>query len=301
MSYTSTNGLTPADIAAVTNNGGGCGNGTGFGGWGCDGAWWLLVLFLFAANGNGFGGFGGNGMNPYLMSTNTNNDVQRGFDQQAVMTAAGDIQNSLTSGFSGVNQALCSGFAGVNATVSNGFSAAESSNNARQMANMNQMFALQTGISNQLNNLAASQAQCCCENRLATANLNSTILAENCADRAALSYGVRDIITNNTANTQMLINTTTQAVQSVMDKICQLELDAKNDKIADLQNQLTMANLAASQTAQTAAIKADNAAQTVALERYLNPPPIPAYVVQNPNCCNSNYYGCGCNSGCGAA
>lgn len=300
MGYTSGNGLSAADVAAVTGNGYG-NHGSGGFGWGGDGAWWLLVLFLFAANGNGFGWGGNGGMNPYLMSTNTNNDVQRGFDQQALMTAAGDINTSLNAGFSGVNQALCSGFAGVNATVSNGFSAAESSNNARQMANMNQLFALQTGLSNQLNTMSAAQAQCCCENRLATANLNSTILAENCADRAALSDGIRDIITNNTANTQMLINTTTQAVQGVMDKICQLELDAKNDKIADLQNQLTMANLAASQTAQTAAIKADNAAQTVALERYLNPPPIPAYVVQNPNCCNSNYYGCGCNSGCGVA
>lgn len=300
MSYSANgNGLSAADVAAVMGNNGGNGNG-GFG-WGGDGAWWLLVLFLFAANGNGFGwgNNAGGGMFPYMMGTNTNNDVQRGFDQQAIMTAAGDINTSLNAGFSGVNQALCSGFAGVNATVAQGFSAAEASDNARQMANMNQMFALQSGLSNQLNTIAANQAQCCCENRLATANLQSTILAENCADRAAVSDGIRDILVNNTANTQTLINTTTQAVQNVMDKICQLELDAKNDKIADLQNQLTMANLAASQNAQTAAIKADNAAQTLALEQYLNPSPIPAYVVQNPNCCNQNYYGCGCNSGCG--
>lgn len=85
-----------------------------------------------------------------------------------------------------------------------------------------------------------------------------------------------------------------------MDKLCQLELDnvkaqveAKNDRIAELQTQLNMANLAASQTAQTSRILADNAAQTVALEQYLNPAPIPAYVVQNPSCCSSNF-GCGC-------
>lgn len=275
----------------------------GYGGSGCcdgfggNGAWWLLVLFLFAANGNGFG-WGGNGFGggmPYLMNNNTNADIQRGFDQQAIMGATGDINSNLMSGFSGVNQALCNGFAGVNATVSNGFSAAESANNARQIANMQQAFNAQTAVTAGLSGVQSQLAQCCCDNRLATANLQSTILAENCADRAALSDGIRDLLTNQTANTQALINTTNQAVQGVYDKICQLELNAKNEKIADLQNQLTMANLAASQTAQTARILADNAAQTTALEQYLNPVPIPAYQVQNPNCCSANWSTCGCN------
>ena len=275
----------------------------GYGGSGCydgfggNGAWWLLVLFLFAANGNGFG-WGGNGLGggmPYLMNSNTNADVQRGFDQQAIMSAAGDINTNLMTGFAGVNQALCNGFAGVNATVSNGFSAAESANNARQIANMQQAFNAQTAVTAGLTGVQSQLAQCCCDNRLATANLQSTILAENCADRAAISDGIRDLLTNQTANTQALINTTNQAVQGVYDKICQLELNAKNEKIADLQNQLTMANLAASQTAQTARILADNAAQTTALEQYLNPVPIPAYQVQNPNCCSANWSTCGCN------
>lgn len=284
-------------VAPMGNSyGGGYGGGNGFG-FGGDGAWWLLVLFLFAANGNGFGwGNNAGGMAPYMISNTTNNDVQRGFDQQAVMSGLGDISGAVTNGFSNVNQSLCSGFAGVNATVNNGFNSAEVANNSRQMANMNQMFALQTGLSNQLNTLAASQAQCCCDNRLATANLNSTILAENCADRQALSDGIRDVIANQTANTQALINQTTSAVQGVYDKICQLELSAKNDRIAELQSQLAAANTAAMFTANTGRILADNAAQTVALEQYLNPPAIPAYPVQNPRCCNSmgwNQCGCG--------
>lgn len=77
--------------------------------------------------------------------------------------------------------------------------------------------------------------------------------------------------------------------------MCNDKIDAKNEKIAELQNQLTMANLMAAQGAQTSRILADNAAQTVALEQYLNPTPVPAYVVQNPNCCQQNY-GCGCGS-----
>lgn len=293
MSYASGNDMV-MPVAPMGNYGGGYGNGFGFGG---DGAWWLLVLFLFAANGNGFG-WGNGGMNggmPYLMSNNTNNDVQRGFDQQALMSGIGDISGAVTSGFAGVNQSLCSGFAGVNSTINQGFSAAESANNARQMANMQQAFASQTAITGAMNGLQSQLAQCCCDNRLATANLTSTVLSENCADRAALSDGIRDIIANQTANTQALINQTTSAVQGVYDKICQLELNAKNDRIAELQNQLTAANTAALVGANTSRVLADNAAQTQALEQYLNPAAIPAYIVQNPNCCAGNYYnGCGC-------
>ena len=160
---------------------------------------------------------------------------------------------------------------------------------------MQQAFASQTAITSGLTGLQSQLAQCCCDNRLATANLTSTVLAENCADRAAVSDGIRDILQNQTANTQALINTTNAAVQGVMDKICQLELDAKNDKIADLQNQLSQARFDASQVAQTQRLLLDNQAQTSAIEQYLNPAPIPAYVVQNPNCCGQNYYnGCGC-------
>ena len=60
-----------------------------------------------------------------------------------------------------------------------------------------------------------------------------------------------------------------------------------------------MANLAASQGAQTAAILANNEAQTTALEQYLAPVPRPAYVVPNPNCCTQNYGTCGCGCGIG--
>lgn len=70
---------------------------------------------------------------------------------------------------------------------------------------------------------------------------------------------------------------------------------ARKQLFLHLERQLTMANLAASQTAQTARILADNAAQTVALEQYLNPTPVPSYTVPSPYCCNQ-YGGCGCGS-----
>ena len=240
--------------------GGGYGNG-GFGGFGGDG-WWLILLFLFAFGGwgNGFGGGYGNGAMPYILNNTTNSDVQRGFDQAAIM---GGI-NTITSN-------LCNGFAN-----------AEVSANARQIADMQQNFALQTAITGGLTDLSAQFANCCCENRLGIANLGSDIAREACATR-----------TNDTQNTQSILNTINGGIQSIKDQLCSDKIDSKNEKIADLERQLTMANLAASQTAQTSRILADNAAQTVALEQYLNPVPVPAYTVANPNCCNQNF-GCGC-------
>lgn len=112
-----------------------------------------------------------------------------------------------------------------------------------------------------------------------------TVATENCADRSALQQGVQSIITNQTA-----------AIQTILDKMCQQELDAERRENEQLRTQLNLAQLAASQNSQTAQIIANNEAQTAALENYLNPPARPAYIVQNPNCCQNFGYGtCGCN------
>ena len=272
------------------------GNNGGFGGWGGDNGWWIILLFLFALGGwgNGFGGgYGNGGAMPYIMNSTTNADVQRGFDQQSVMTGISGLQSGI-SGLStqlcnatgDIQQSLCNGFAGVNATVNSGFANAETSANARQMANMNQMFGAQTAMMQGFNGLQSQFADCCCENRLGIADLRYTIATENCADRTAINDGVRDILANQNAG-----------IQRILDTMCQDKIDAKNERIADLERQLTMANLAASQGAQTAAILANNEAQTTALEQYLAPVPRPAYVVPNPNCCGQNYGTCGCGIG----
>lgn len=263
--------------------GGNMGNGFGFGG---DGAWWLLVLFLFAANGNGWGnGFGANnGVMPYLMNNNTNNDVQRGFDQSAVMNGINGINAAVVGGFADTQQSLCNGFAGVNQAICNGFSGVEIAANSRQMANMQQQFANQTAMSSGFNSLQAQLAQCCCDNRLATANLTSTVLAENCSDRQVLSDATRDILVNQNNNTQKII-----------DMMCQDKIDAKNEKIAELQSRLTMAELVANNNNQTATIQAGQRALANEIEQYVLPTAKPAYIVQNPSCCNQNYgYGCAC-------
>ena len=258
-----TNGLSAADVAAVVDGRNGYGypvynNGFGgFGGFGGD-ASWLIVLFLFAMMGGwgGNGGFGGGNQFPWMLANNTDTLVTSGFNNSNVTSLLGDIQNT-----------LCSGFANT------------------QIADLNRSFAAQSDLDNHLDTLAMSLQNCCCENRAGIADLKYTVATEACADRAAVNDALRDVLTANTANTQR-----------ILDQMCQDKIDEKNEKIADLQRQLTMANLAASQTAQTGRILADNAAQTVALEQYLNPTPIPAYVVQNPNCCNYNG-GCGCGFG----
>lgn len=222
---------------------GGFGSNDGlFGG---NGAWFILVLLaLFGWGGNGFGFGGGNG--------GYGADIQRGFDQAALTDGINNIQ----------------------AAMANGFAQAEISANSRQMADMNQQFALQSAMQN-----------CCCENRSGIADLKYTVATEACADRNAIATALRDVLEANNASTQRILDT-----------MCQDKIDAKNERIAELQQQLQMAQLAASQGAQTAAILANNEAQTAALERYLAPTPIPAYVVQNPNCCGQFNYGCGCGA-----
>lgn len=266
--FNNNNGYSLADIAAATGNG----NNGGFGGFGGDGAWIILlfIIVLMGGWGNGWNGGGVNGNGTTYIAS----DVQRGFDQAAVTTGITNLSTGLCNGFAGVQQSLCNGFAGVNGAIANGFAQTEIANNARQMADMQQTFNIQSALQ-----------QCCCDNRAATADLKYTIATEACSDRQAVSDALRDVIASNTANTQ-----------AILDKLCQQQIDALKTENSNLQTQLNLANLAASQTAQTARLLQDNAAQTVALEQYLNPSPIPAYVVPNPVGCNcGNWNGCNGN------
>lgn len=267
MALTDENGGLVMPVSPMTgNSNGGFGDGNG---------WWIILLFILLCGGfnNGYGGNGGGTSNLYPWM-NQAELTSGGFRDQMMNSSIGALQSSVN----GISNQLCNGFA----SVSNGFSQAEVSDNARQIANMQQSFATQTAITSGLTNLQSQLAQCCCDNRLATCQTQNIIQNESNATRFADANNTRDIIESTNRNGQL-----------ILDKLCQLELDGKNDRIADLERQLTMANLSASQTAQTARLLADNTAQTTALEQYLNPTPIPAYVVQNPNCCTNT---CGCGS-----
>ena len=251
MSFVDNNGLSAADVAAVTGNG-------GLGSFGGDGAWLILILLLFAAfSGNGWGGNGNNGNGPGQFY-GYQADLQRGFDQQAVMGGINGLQAS------------------VAAMTTQNCSDAYNSLLAVQNA--------QNSLNQGINSLSMGLQNCCCDNRAAVADLKYTVATEACADRNAVSNGVRDIIQNQNQNTQAII-----------DKLCQQEIDALKAQNVNLQTQINLANLAASQNGQTAQILADNAAQTATLRQALNPTPIPAYVVQNPNGCGcGNFNACGC-------
>lgn len=269
--------------------GGNSGNNNGFGG---DNGWWIVLLIILLAAGGWNGNNGGNngggvfGGMPYVVN-NDGGAVQRGFDQAAVMSGLNGIQ----SGVQNLSTQLCNCCADMSQTVNSGFANAETAANSRQIANMNQAFNAQTALMQGFNNLGSQFAECCCENRLGIANLNSTILSENCADRAALAEGIRDIITNQSNNTQR-----------ILDQMCNDKIDAKNEKIADLERQLTMANLQASQIAQTAQIQRGQVAEVDALYQRLRDCPVPSMPVYGSQpiftCPNNQNNGCGC--GCGS-
>ena len=254
----------------------------GFGsGFGNDGSWWILLLFILLGNnglGNGFNGCGSD-IYPWM---NQSNQINGGFRDQMINGTINGIQSSVTSGFGDVQTALCNGFAGV-----------EQGANARQMADMQQNFASQTAITGAIADLASQQASCCCENRLATCQTQNIIQNEGNQTRFADANNTRDIIQSQTAGTQ-----------AILDKLCQLELDgvkaqveAKNDRINELQTQLNMANLAASQQAQNAFIANGFANEVDQLYNRLSNCPVPTTPVYGRTpifTCNNNGCGCGC-------
>ncbi len=233
--FNNNNGYSLADIAAAANGG----NNGGFGGFNGDGIWLLFFFILIMAGGWNNGWVAGNGGG----TTYVANDVQRGFDQSALVNGLTNLNNAVTNGF----------------------------------------YTSQANLTNQLNTIGMSLQNCYCENRAGLADLKYTIATENCADRQAVSDALRDVIASNTANTQ-----------AILDKLCQQEIDALKAENERLRMESYLSNLAASQAAQTGQLIADNNAQTATLLQRLNPTPIPAYPVANPN-------GCNCNNGCGGA
>ena len=298
--------LSPADVKAIVGNNNpypmyGNGFGNGFGG---DSGWlWFIIILAMMNGGWGFGGFGGNfgggvGMDvmyPWLSNgqkeimQNTNN----GFDTL-------QLTNQLTginSGVQNLSTQLCNSTNDVISSVNNNFANAEISANSRQMANMQQAFNSEIATLNGFNNINNALQQCCCDNRLATCQTQNIVQNEANATRFADANNTRDIITNATSNTQ-----------AILDKLCQLELDgvkaqveAKNDKIADLQRELSMADLRASQTAQNAFISQGFANEVDQLYNRLSNCPVPSTPVYGRTpifTCNNN--GCGCGNAYGS-
>ena len=272
--------------------GGGYGGGSGFFG----GDWaWIILLLLIGGNGWGFGGGFGGGMWPMMMGgamngfgldylypwLNNSQHISDGFRDQQLNTQIGDLRSDVNRGFgdvqlgmAGIGRQICETGNGITGAVRDGFSAAEIAANGRQMANMQQLFGIQS-----------KQQECCCENRAAIADTKYTIATEACATRQA-----------NADNTQ-----------KILDKLCQLELDGVRRQLADeqrenanLRSDLMYARGQASQIDQTAQIRAGQASTASQLVQELRSCPIPAQPVYGNQpifTCNGNGvngFGCGC-------
>ena len=229
-------------------------------GWGTDGSWlwFLIVVFaIFGGWGNGFGGFGG-GANGGVGS-----EIQRGFDNQAVVSKLDGITNGLCDGF----YAVQNGMNGINTNILQTGFGIQQAINADTVANMQNTNALQSQLAN-----------CCCETREAIQGVNYNMATNTCALQNTMNSNTRDIIDSQNAGTR-----------AILDYLC-------NEKISSLQAENSDLRRAASQDRQSALLTTQMAAQTQQIINAVNPSAIPAYVVPNPN---AYAYGCGCNTGCG--
>ena len=290
--------VAPAYGAGGYNNGGFFGNG--------DLSWLILLLLCGWGGGFGMGGFGMGGMMwPMMMGgmgagygldylypwLNNSQHISDGFRDQNLQTSIGALQNSVTSGFGDIQNSLCSGFAGVNAGIANAAAQAEISANARQMANMQQLFGIQS-----------AQQQCCCDTRAGIADLRYTVATEACADRAAVGDALQAVTMQGVQNTNALMTTLRDGIQAIKDELCADRLDAERRDNANLRAELMYARGQASQVEQTAAIRASQATTANQLVAELRSCPIPAQPVYGntpiwtcaQNVANSNQ-GCGCN------
>lgn len=276
MSLTDSNGMYMPVAPAYGGNG-------GFGG-GFGGDWaWIILLLLLAGGGWGMGGFGGaNAVGydfPWLMTgqQNINANTNNGF-RDAMLN---DGITSIRDGIASLSTQLCNCCGDMQMALANGFAGVEQGANARQIANMQTAFASQTAMAQGFNGVGTG-----------IADLKYTVATENCADRAASYQNTRDIIDSQTKGTQ-----------AILDKLCQLELDgvkaqvdAKNDRISELQTQLNMASLRESQTAQNAFIAQGFANEVDQLYNRLNNCPVPSTPVYGRTpifTCQGNSCGCG--------
>lgn len=250
-----------ADIAAVTGN-------RNNDSWGDGNGWWILIILfaIFGGWGNGgWGGYGSNNGGGYVATAATQADIQRGFDNQAVISKLDGIANGLCDGFYAMNNGMLTGLNGINTNIMQTGFGIQQAINADTVAGMQNTNTIQAT----LNNMAAQNAACCCETQRQVergfADTNYNLATQACQTRQAIADSTR----------------------SILDYLCQ-------EKISSLQAENNDLRRAASQDRQSALLTTAMSAQTQQIINAVNPTAIPAYVVPNPNA-----YAYGCNSGCG--
>ena len=228
----------------------------------------MPVAPMYGGNNGGFGGFGGDW----------------GWIVLLLLLAGGGWGNGFGGGFGNAQLGydfpwLLNGQQSINANTNEGF--------RDVMLNMQTDFAMQNAINAGFNNVTSQLAQCCCDNRLATCQTQNIVQSEGSATRFADANNTRDIIDSQTRGTQ-----------AILDKLCALELDAKNDTIANLRQELAMKDLSASQIAQNAFIAQGFSNEVDALYNRLSNCPVPSTPVYGRTpifTCNNNN-GCGCGN-----
>lgn len=243
-------------VPIVANLDGNNGNNWNDGSW----LWFLIVVFaIFGGWGNGFGGFGGT-------NGGVGSEIQRGFDNSAVISKLDGISNGLCDGFYAMNNSMLAGFNGINTNIMQTGYGIQQAVNADTVANMQNTNALQSQLAN-----------CCCETREAIQGINYNLATNTCALQNTMNSNTRDIIDSQQAGTR-----------AILDYLCTKEN-------ADLRDKVQKLELSASQDRQNALLTTAMTAQTQQIVNSVNPTAIPAYVVPNPN---AYAYGCGCNTGC---
>ena len=271
--FSSNNGYSLADIAAVTDGNRGGFFGNGFGG---DG-WWIIILFLFA-----FGGWGGNGgwfgngngsfnsaaMQGALTRADLTDEINFSDLDHAVRDTRVDLSNDYHNLSTNVIQGICdlngtinSGVNSINTNLSNLGYQLQSGINDVNVNGMQNTYA----IGSQITALGNQMSSCCCDMRYQVekgfSDTNYNLATQVNGIRQDICDQTRDIVENQNANTRAILDRLTI------------------DKMADLRDENQALKFAASQ-----------AAQNNYLVDQLRPCPIPAYNVPNPYCCNGGYF-----------
>ena len=255
MSLGDGSGLSAADIMALSNNNDGFGGGAGFG-------WWIILFILLLGGGfwggRGWGGNcgGGNDISAMAVPYMYNAGVQQGFDQSAIMTALSNLNTAIANGFAAASVDSCNKSM-ANMQAINGVQMQMSNDKFDTISTLNNGH---NAILTQMGNYEMARQQCCCENKLQTAQLRADILAEHCSDRAEITAAMNDIETKMAAG-----------FQRIYDQNVQSQLEALKQENERLRMQACMTNLAGSQAVQTQQLIANNQAQTDYLMAFLNP------------------------------
>lgn len=263
-------GLSASDVALLSNSG--RSNNDGWGNEG--GAWWIIIFLIFALGGfrgNGWGNNqGGGAADNYVLASDfatLQRQLDSGFDR--IGNRIENVNNGLCDGFYAMNTGMLNGFSGVQQTLCQGF------NGVNQNIS-NSAFNTERGLWN----LSSQFADCCCQTQRAIDGVNYNMAMNTNALQNTMCNNTRDIIENQNAN-----------YRAIHEELVANKLEAKNDRIAEQQNEINALRLAASQEK-----------QNNYLIDQLKPCPIPAYITCNPYQSYGYTYannGCGYNNGCG--